>query len=78
MFGEALVWYLNSVVAFWRSSPANVILMLIMVSMIFRMLCGRRRRWWGFGCCCCRCGCGGHGSAECGPECCCHAKADSE
>ncbi|GMR12314.1 MAG: hypothetical protein BMS9Abin29_0503 [Gemmatimonadota bacterium] len=78
MFGEALIRYLNSVVAFWRSSPASVILMLIIASMIIRMLCGRRRRWWGFGCCCCRCGCGCHGSADCGPECSCETEAAGE
>jgi len=78
MFGEALIWYLNSVVAFWRGSPAHLILMLIMMSMIFRMLCGRRRRWWRFRCCCCCCGCGCHGSAECGPDCSYHSEAESE
>ncbi len=76
MFGEAFSWYLNSLVAFWRGSPVNVILMLIMLSMIFRMLCGRRRRWRGGRCCCCRCCCGCDGSAECGPECSCHTEDD--
>lgn len=78
MFGEALIWYLHSVVAFWRGSPAHLILMLIMMSMILRMLCGRRRRWWRFRCCCCCCGCGCHGSAECGPDCSGHSEAESE
>ncbi len=77
MFGEALIWYLNSVVAFWRGSPANLILMLIMVSLVIRMLCGRRRGWWAFRCCC-RCGCGCHGAAGCCPDCGCPVESDGE
>ncbi len=79
MFGEALVWYMKSLVAFWQSSPVSVIILVIIVSMMIRILSGRRRGWWGFGCCRWRCGCCRcHGSASCGPECSCHTEDDTE
>ena len=77
MFGEALVWYTQNLFAFWRSSPAGLIIMMIMLSWLFRTMCSRRRGGWGWGCCC-RCSCCGRGSASCGPDCTCHPEADAE
>ena len=76
MFSEALVWYMRNLVAFWRSSPAGLIIMIIVLSWVFRTMCSRRRGGWGWGCCC-RCSCCGRGS-DCGPGCTCSTEADAE
>ncbi len=60
MFGEAMMWYLESVWALWRGMAGGGMLPLLLLCFAIWLIFCRRG-----GCCCCRCRCrcgGGDGA----------------